>query len=204
MSAFLAARVSQQALAHAADMGRHVTNVPKRFGQDTVTHTKSVGHNIRDAAKNGNYIGAAMGVVGGAISLPVGTAFRAVGGVMSLPGAAMGAVTRKPQTPRERAAAYAAAANEKWLGERGLRAQLVDTEELARIAGLPLTRLMELAGESADRSAASQIHALKEYINEIETFAGSKLDLGPNTLWLMVLQAGGTAPVTKVQRDVKR
>jgi hypothetical protein len=133
MSAFLAAKVSQQALSHAADMGRHFTNVPKRFGQGTVDHTKSVGNPIRDRAKSGNYVGAAMGVVHGAISLPVGTAFRAVGSVLSLPGAAIGAVTHKPQKPKERAAAYAAAANEKWLGVRGLRALFVDTEELAKI-----------------------------------------------------------------------
>jgi hypothetical protein len=136
-------------------MGRHVTNVPKRFGQGTVEHAKSVGHNIRDAAKSGNYVGAAMGVVGGAISLPIGTAFRAVGAAVSLPGAAIGAVTQKPQTPRERAAAYAVAANEKWLGVRRLQAQLVDTAELARIAGLPVTRLLDLAGASSDVNSST-------------------------------------------------
>lgn len=203
MSAFLAAKVSQQALAHAADIGRHVTNVPKRFGQSTSEHAKSVGHNIRDTAKSGNYVGAAMGVVGGAIALPIRTAFRAVGSVLSLPGATIGAVTHKPQTPRERAAAYTAVANQKWLGVRGLRAQLVDTEELASIAGLPATEMMRLARDSADRTAASQIFALEGYISGLDISTGSKLDLGTNTLWLMILQDGGQTPALEVRRDGK-
>lgn len=90
----------------------------------------------------------------------------------------------RPQTPRERVAAYAAAANEEWLGARGLRAQLVDTAELARIVGLPVSTLLDLAQSSPDRSAMGQISALKEYISELE--AGSTLDLGAATVWLMV------------------
>lgn len=105
ISAFLAAKVSEQAVAHAADIGRHVNNVPKRFGRHTVDHAKSIGHHIRDSAKSGNYIGAAMGAVGGAISLPIGTAVRAVGATLSLPGTAISAGVKKPLTPRERAAA---------------------------------------------------------------------------------------------------
>jgi len=201
MSAFLAAKVSEQAVSHAADIGRHVTNVPKRFGQNTVGHAKSIGHNIRDSAKSGNYLGSAMGVVSGAIMLPVGTALRAVGAVVSLPGAAISAATQRPQTPRERASAYAAAANEKWLRVRGLRAQLVDTAELARTVGLPVTRLLDLAHTSRDSSAAGQIAALKEYILELETFEGSTLDLGANTLWLTIFKEGGASPAMDVKGD---
>ena len=85
MSAFLAAKVSEQAISHAADIGRHVTDVPKRFGKDVVAHAKGIGHDIRDSAKDGNYVGAAVGVVRGAIGIPVGTALRAVGATVSLP-----------------------------------------------------------------------------------------------------------------------
>lgn len=194
MSAFLAARVSERSLAHAADMGRHVTNVPKRFGQGSVEHAKLLGNNIRDNASRGNYVGAAMGVVGGSISLPIGTALRAVGAAVQLPGAALGAVMQKPKTPRERAVAYAAAANEEWLGMRGLQVQLVDTAELARISGCSVTRLLDLASASGDLGAAEQIDALKEYVIELELSAGSTLELGPNTLWLMVLQEDVVAP----------
>jgi hypothetical protein len=195
MSAFLAAKVSEQAVSHAADIGRHVTDVPKRFGQHTVGHAKHIGHDIRDSAKSGNYVGAAMGVVHGTIMLPVTTALRAVGATLSLPMTAINAATKKPLTPRERAAAYAAAANEKWLGMRGLQAQLVDTAELARTVGLPMTRLLDLARTGRDRSATGQIEALKEYICELETFEGSSLDLGANTLWLLISKEGGAAPV---------
>lgn len=193
ISAFLAAKVSEQAVAHAADIGRHVTDVPKRFGEGTVDHAKHVGHKIRDSAKSGNYAGAAVGVVGGAIGLPVGTAFRAVGAAVSLPFAAIRGVTSKPQTPRERATAYAEAANKKWLVQRGLRAQLVDTAELARTAGIPVTRLLDLARASGDSSAAVQLGSLKEYLSELEVFTGSKLELGANTLWLTIVPEVGTA-----------
>ncbi|KAE9374906.1 hypothetical protein N431DRAFT_438292 [Stipitochalara longipes BDJ] len=192
MSAFLAAKVSEQAVAHAADVGRHVGNVPKRFGKDTVRHAKEVGQNIRDSAKSGNYVGAAMGTVSGAIFLPVGAALRAVGATISLPFTAMHAVAQKPQTPMERATAYAAAANEKWLSARGLKAGLVDTAELARMVDLPVSRLLNLASSSKDRGAAGIIDALKEYIAELETFEGSSLNLGANTLWLVVLEQDTT------------
>jgi len=202
-SAFLAAKVSEQAVAHAADIGRQVGNVPKRFGKETAQHAKHVGHNIRDSAKSGNYFGAAMGVVGGAISLPVGTAIRAVGATISLPFTAIHAVAHKPQTPRERAVAYAAAANEKWLGARGLKAGLVDTAELARMLDVPVSKLLDLASASTDRGAIVQIGALKEYIAELESFEGSSLSLGPNTLWLIVLEEtpSVTAPATSEGRN---
>ena len=194
MSAFLAAKVSEQAVSHAADIGRHVTNVPKRFGKDTVVHAKHVGHTIRDSAKSGDYVGAAMGAVHGVISLPIATAMRAVGATISLPMTAISATMQKPQTPRERAVAYAAAANKKWLGMRGLQVQLVDTGELARTVGLSTTKLLDLARTARDRSAIGQIEALKDYICELETFEGSTLDLGANTLWLMISKEGVATP----------
>ena len=205
MSAFLAAKVSEQAVSHAADVGKHVTNVPKRFGKDTVVHAKHVGHTIRDSAKSGDYVGAAMGVVQGVISLPIATAMRAVGATISLPMTAISASMQKPQTPRERTVAYAAAANKKWLGMRGLQAQLVDTAELARTVGLSMTRLLDLARTGRDRSATGQIEALKDYTCELETFEGSTLDLGANTLWLMISKEGFAtlSPASAPAPDVK-
>jgi hypothetical protein len=176
-----------------------------RFGQDTVEHAKAVGRGIRDAAERGNYVGAATGAVGGAIALSLGTAFRAVGAAMSLPGTAVGAVTQKPRTPKERAAVYAAAANEKWLSMRVLRAELMDTPELARNVGLPMTRLLGRVHASADRSAAGQINALNEFVCElVETNAESTLDLEESTLWLIIFQEGSAAPATEVKGDGNR
>ncbi|KAK1762327.1 hypothetical protein QBC33DRAFT_501438 [Phialemonium atrogriseum] len=196
MSAFLAAKVSDQALAHAAAIGRHVSQVPKRFGQDTKDHAKAVGRGIRDSVRSGSVVGTAVGVIGGLVTLPLGTALRAVGAAASLPVAAVGAVTQKPRTPRERAEAYAAAANEKWFGVRGLCARLVDTPELARIGGVPVTRLLDVAGGCSDRSAEAQIGALNGYVTELETAKGAQLELGANTLWLMIFQEG-SAPASE-------
>jgi hypothetical protein len=107
---------------------------------------------------------------------------------------AISASMQKPQTPRERAVAYAAAANKKWLGMRGLQAQLVDTAELAKTVGLSTTRLLDLARTGRDRSAIGQIEALKDYMCELETFEGSTLDLGANTLWLTISKEGVATP----------
>ncbi|MCJ1308952.1 hypothetical protein MMC25_002607 [Agyrium rufum] len=193
MSAFLAAKVSEQAVAHAADIGRHVTDVPKRFSQGTVSHAKSIGNHIRTRSKNGNYLGAAVGAIGGSIALPVGTVFRGVGAVVSLPFAAVNGIAQKPATPRERAAAYAAAANEKWLGVRGLHAHLVDTEDLASMLGVSPTGLVDLAHASNDRTAAGQLDALSEHVEKLEVFSESTLDLGAESLWLLVWQDDGAA-----------
>jgi hypothetical protein len=121
--------------------------------------------------------------------LPVGTALRAVGATVSLPFAAINAVAQKPQTPRERATAYAAAANEKWLSARGLKAGLVDTAELARMVELPVSKFLDLASASRDSGAIGMIDALKQYIAELEIFEGNTLSLDANTLWLVVLES---------------
>ncbi|PYH98945.1 hypothetical protein BO71DRAFT_394728 [Aspergillus ellipticus CBS 707.79] len=195
LSAFLAARVSDQALAHAADIGRQVGTVPKRLGQGTKDHARSIFKtNIRDRARSGNYVGAAFGVVGGAITLPVGTALRAVGATVSLPGTAIRAVAQKPQTPRERAAAYAAAATMKWFRPRGLQAQLVDANTLASMVGLGgtaqlLERVERAAAAARDGSAAVQMAGLYEYVCPLEIFSGSTLELGGSNLWLIVTRA---------------
>ncbi|OOG00376.1 hypothetical protein ASPCADRAFT_135975, partial [Aspergillus carbonarius ITEM 5010] len=191
LSAFLAARVSDKALAHAADMGRHILTGPKRFAQGTRDHARSIKENIHGAAKDGNYVKAALGVVGGAIRLPVGTALRAVGATVSLPGGAVRAVTQKPQTPRERAAAYAAAATEKWLLARGLRAELVDTVGLAGLVGVGTEEILVRGREDTKGgSAREQVRALEGWVAPLEVFTGSTLDLGVESLWLVVLEEG--------------
>ncbi|RAL08849.1 uncharacterized protein BO97DRAFT_408094 [Aspergillus homomorphus CBS 101889] len=190
LSAFLAAKVSDQALAHAADIGRQVGDVPKRFGQGTLDHARAVKNNVRDAARDGRFVSAALGAVGGAITLPVGTALRAVGATVSLPGAAVRAVAQKPQSPGERAAAYVAAANVKWLRERRLRACLADTASLARRLGWgdDAVRLLERAHAVAngEGSAAAQLAALEDCLCPLEVFTGSTLHLGVDMLWLVV------------------
>ncbi|KAI1392674.1 uncharacterized protein F4822DRAFT_137519 [Hypoxylon trugodes] len=188
LSGFLAATVSEKAISHAAEIGQHIGDVPKRFGKETLAHIKHTGHNISDSAKKGNYIGAATRVVGGAIALPVATAIRAAGAVVSLPFAAIGAVTKDPKTPRERAVAYAAAANVKWLHSRGLEAHLLDTAELGHNLGLPLNELLQLGRANKDADAAGKLALLGTHIAELKVRMAANLEIGANTLWLVVME----------------
>lgn len=189
LSAFLTAKVSDKAIAHAGDIGRHLGSAPKSFGQGVARNAKSAGQRIRDNAKQGNIVGTATSVVGGAVSLTLGTVFGAVGTIMAMPGAAVGAVARKPQTPLERAAAYAHVANKDWLNPRGLYAQILDTQQLCRITGLEDPRqLIETAGEGKSQSAADQLQRLERYLCELQIENAGKLDLGIKTLWLVVKQ----------------
>ncbi|KAI1378569.1 hypothetical protein F4677DRAFT_371576 [Hypoxylon crocopeplum] len=190
LSGFLAATVSEKAVSHAAEIAQHIGDVPKRFGKETLAHAKATGHAISDSAKKGNYIGAATRVIGGTIALPLGTAFRAVGAVLSLPFAAVGALTKDPKTPKERAVAYAAAANVKWLHKRGLEAHLLDTTELSQVLGLPVSELLQAAYATKDPSAAAQLAALGTHIAELEVRTPTALQLGASTFWLVVAQKG--------------
>ncbi|KAH6643381.1 hypothetical protein BKA67DRAFT_542340 [Truncatella angustata] len=186
MSAFLAAKVTDRAVSHAADVAKEVGNVPKRFGKNVASHAKSIGRNISDRAKKGNIVGAAFGVIGGAISLPVSTAIGAVGAVVSLPGTAANAVAQNPRTPRERAAVYAAVANKDWFGPRHLHAQLLDTYELARLLGVSSNEILEgaLQGKSAD--AETQLRSLRTHLSDLQLDQHTTLRLGERTLWLVI------------------
>ncbi|KAI0837171.1 hypothetical protein F5Y06DRAFT_272137 [Hypoxylon sp. FL0890] len=191
LSGFLAATVSEKAVSHAAEVGRHIGDVPKRFGKATLAHAKETGHYISDSAKKGDYIGAAMRtIIGVGVSLPVATAVRAAGAVVSLPFAALNAVTRDPKTPKERAVAYAAAANVKWLHRRGLQATLLDTAELSQVLGVGVDEFLQSTRASKDVGAAGQLAALGSYIAELDVRTLGPLELGVGTFWLVVTQKG--------------
>ncbi|KAI1136062.1 hypothetical protein F5Y05DRAFT_392786 [Hypoxylon sp. FL0543] len=191
LSGFLAATVSEKAVSHAAEVGRHIGDVPKRFGKETLAHVKDTGRDISDSAKKGNYIGAAVrAILGVGVALPVATAARAVGAVVSLPFAALNAVTKDPKTPKERAVAYAAAANVKWLHKRGLQAALLDTTELSQVLGVPADEFLQTARASKDAGAAAQLAALGPYIAELDVRTPGPLELGVGTFWLVVTHKG--------------
>ncbi|KAI1857794.1 uncharacterized protein JN550_013057 [Neoarthrinium moseri] len=187
LSAFLTAKVSDRAISHAADIGRHVGNVPKRFGKNVATHAKSIGREIAGNAKKGNIIGAAFGVIGGAISLPVATAFGAVGAITSLPASTASAVARKPQTARERAVAYTAVANKDWFNARNLQAQLMDTSELSQLVGMSTDRFLQLVASGKDESAEAQLGILRTNLAELELKGPATLAIAEKTLWLVVV-----------------
>ncbi|KAI1465423.1 uncharacterized protein F4812DRAFT_466376 [Daldinia caldariorum] len=191
LTGFLTATVSQKAISHAGDMAQHVGDVPRRFGKETMEHIKHSGRDIKESAKSGNVVGAAVRVVGATIGIPVATALRAAGAAVSLPFAALDAVGREPKTPKERARAYAAAANVKWLHRRGLHSLLLDTAELARdvLGGLSADEVLRTARRARDSSAPAQLAALAaRYIADLEIRTPLTLELGAGTLWLVVTE----------------
>ncbi|KAK8055745.1 hypothetical protein PG993_000972 [Apiospora rasikravindrae] len=186
-NAFLTAKVGDQAIQHAADMGRKIGDVPKWFGKETVAQAKQIRRDVSDQAKKGNYAAAGMGALGGSIALPVGTALRF------------------PRTPRERAAAYVAAANGKWFHGRGLDARLLDSEELAEAVGLSAGRMADLALEHRKGGAQGQMSALEEWIADVEVSAAESivtLDWGAKTLWLVIFS--GVPAVTETAKRTRK
>ncbi|KAK7970172.1 hypothetical protein PG996_001393 [Apiospora saccharicola] len=203
-NAFLTAKVGNQAVQHAADMGRKISDLPKRYSKDTVAQAKQIRRDVSDQAKKGNYIAASVGAIGGSIALPVGTALRIAGAAVMLPMTLMGSIAAKPKTPRERAAAYVAAANGKWFHGRGLDARLLDSEELAEAVGLPPGHLADLAREHRKGGAQAQMAALGGWIADVEVGAAESivtLDWGARTLWLVVLSG---VPVTETAKGKEK
>ncbi|KAH7027579.1 uncharacterized protein B0I36DRAFT_327400 [Microdochium trichocladiopsis] len=143
LSAFLTANVSEKALSHAADIGRQISDVPTDLGRSIADSAKSVGRGIAQSAKKGNIFGVATGLVGGAIGLTVGTGLKLAASATTLPGKAAIAVMSPPQTPGERAAAYALVANGKWLGQRGLMAQVLNSMQVAQLLGVSMEKLLQ-------------------------------------------------------------
>jgi hypothetical protein len=192
LSAFLAAKVTDRAVSHAAEVAKHWGRMPKQFGKNVAAHAKQVGRNISENAKKGNIIGAAFGVIGGAITLPISTALNAAGAVVSIPGTTVNAVTKKPQTPRERAVVYTTVANKDWFGPRHLYAQLLDTSELARLLGISSNQILEaaLSGKSAD--AEAQLNSLRAHLSEVTLDKPTNLRLGDKTLWLVIMKDNGS------------
>jgi hypothetical protein len=176
MSAFLTARVSKRAISHAGDIATELGRVPQRFGKDVAAHAKQTGRHIATSAKHFNPIGVVGGVVGGAISLTVGTTVRAIGSILHLPGTAIVAAAN-PQTPRGRAEMYATAANRDWFHPRGLHAQLFSTAELTGLIGVSVDEFLRAAG-SQPGNAAGKIRALQRWIGDLEIQeSGSSVEL---------------------------
>ncbi|KAK7752950.1 hypothetical protein SLS62_005109 [Diatrype stigma] len=216
VSAFLAARVSERALAHAADIGRAVGNVPLGIGKTVANRARHLGHSISERAKHGDILGVARGVIGGAVSLPVGAALGAVGAAVRLPGSAAVAVTRKPQTPRERVDAYLAVANKDWFGPRGLHTRILDTAQLAQFVGAPGSEagdgekagqhLIDIAGHARpNQPVETQLETLERYIGELEVIgSAASLEIGLESLWLVVLRKEEKDKVREKERNKEK
>lgn len=188
VSAFLTAKVSDRAISHAGDMAKHFVTPHKNVGKEIFSHTKHVGSDIAKSAKKGDIFGATFGAIGGIVTIPIFTALGIAGAAASLPGTAIGAIVKKPQTPGQRAAAYAAVANKKWLHARGLHAQMLDSNELAQLLGVPVLEFLKPAQQTKDRSAAGQLQTLEGHIAPLEIQqGGATLELETNTIWLVLV-----------------
>ncbi|RYP26990.1 hypothetical protein DL767_007853 [Monosporascus sp. MG133] len=196
LSAFLAATVSERAIAHAADVSREILHVggdvPRKLGRDVAAHAKSVSRGIADSVRKGSVLGAAAGLVAGAVTIPVNAALGATGAALRLPGSALAATSRRPLAPRERADAYVVLAGRDWLNPRGLEARLLDTRQLGELLGVPASRLVGTARGAEYGPAAARLGALATYISELEVQVSSEaLEIGNGTLWLVVTEKNG-------------
>lgn len=189
ISAFMTAKVSGRAISHAGDIAKNVGQQPVGYVQGVGNHAKSVGKNIVTNTKKGNIIGAASGVVGGAISIPLRAVFGAVGTIVNLPGRTIAAAVQKPKTPAERAVAYVAVANHDWLNKRGLHASLVNTEQLSEMVGVSVKALMEASAQgNKSAGALGPISALRDHIAHLEVNGPGVVDVTPETWWLTVVE----------------
>ena len=189
ISAFMTAKVGERAVNHAGDIAKTVGQQPVSYVKGVGNHAKSVGKNIVNNTKKGNIIGAAAGVVGGAISIPLGAVFGAVGTIVGLPGRTIAAAVKKPQTPAERAVAYVAVANHDWLNKRGLHASIVTTEQLSEIVGVSVKALLEASAEgNKSEGSLGPLSALSDYTAHLEVKGPGVVDIGKETWWLTVVQ----------------
>jgi hypothetical protein len=166
LSAFLTAKVSKRAISHAADIASTVVKMPQRFGKSVVDNAKSHTKEITMHARRGNVGGVINSVVGGIVGMTVGTATGLVGHVLSTPGNAA-IVASSPQTPRARAGSYAAAANKKWLQQRGLHAQLFSTFELCTLIDVSVQQFLGTVNGS-NNTSTDPLSDLKDCLEALQ------------------------------------
>ncbi|KAM0282375.1 hypothetical protein ACHAQH_003054 [Verticillium albo-atrum] len=181
LSAFLAAKVSDRALSHAADVAKQLGQGPTDRLKGVYTHAKDVGKGISQQARRGNVIGA--------ISVPLSAAFGLVGTVASLPGSAVMAVSKKPASQRDRATAYLAVANRDWFHARGLDAAILTTEELESLTGTSVLALIAtVSGKGEVKTAGEQLAALEGHFAKLEVLGSgsASLKVAGETLWVVL------------------
>ncbi|KAG8406422.1 hypothetical protein J3459_012161 [Metarhizium acridum] len=188
VSAFLTAKVSGRAIAHAGDMAKSLGEPPKNYGKSLVNHTKSVGKQLVKDARRFDVFGVAAGVIGGAISIPMHAAFGAVDTIFQIPGTAVSAISKTPRTPLQRAATYSAVASKDWLNARGLHAVLLDTRQLAEMIHVPGSKFLEMAAEGAKSgTAAATMCALGGHIEKLNMLEDEVVVLSDRSLWLVLV-----------------
>ncbi|KAK2590947.1 hypothetical protein QQS21_011366 [Conoideocrella luteorostrata] len=189
VSAFLTAKVSDRAIAHAGDVGRSVSGLPVNYGKNLANHTISVGKQIAKEAKRFNVLGVVGGVIGGVISIPMHAVSGVVGTIFQIPATALAAAVKTPKTPLERAATYAAVASKDWLNSRGLHAVLLDTKQLAEMIHMSPNKFLEVAsaGGKSSSSAAGTMCSLEQHVEKLKVLEEEVVLLNAKSLWLVLV-----------------
>lgn len=101
----------------------------------------------------------------------------------------IGAVTiiTPPLRRCERAAAYAAAINKKWLHCRGLQAQLMTSGEVAALTGISACEMYS-ARQCNNWSASEQIELAESRFEPLVLYKDCTLITSDKTLWLVILR----------------
>jgi len=165
MSAFLTAKVGKRAISHAGDIAASIGRVPKNLGKDVGNHVKDTFTRLGHTAKT-NPVGLVGGVIGATIGLTVGTAAKLVSSTVALPATAV-AAGANPKTPKERAEAYAIAANKDWFHKRTLHAEMMNTVQLAQLLHVSVQQILDTVN-SQSTTAEDQMNALRDLIEGVE------------------------------------
>lgn len=202
LSAFTSAKVSQKALQHASDVAVSMSNYQKEYA----TRVKRSVKNIGNSAKHLN----PFGVIGGTLGFIVGAATHVVSSILSTPARML----QKPQTPRQRALTYLAAANKDWFLQRGLHASLVDTKELAIGLDTSIDSIVQAAGRASSDSPNLILSSLEKWLAPIraqettlDTSVPESSKAGAEKLWRPQLQLGSQTlwlVLEHVEREDKR
>ena len=193
LAAFLAAKVSDRAVAHAADVASQIGLGPKSHFKHVVGHGRDVFRGIGTHAKKGNVGGVISGLISGAVTLPITTALGLTGAVTSLPAHTISAVTKKPLTGRQRAEAYVAVANKDWFNKRGIEAALADSGDVTELlGGVELSALRDAACAEKAETKDGLLGGFGGRLEKMElseavemTEAMGSFIVGPETLWLV-------------------
>lgn len=156
ISAILTATPSKRLLAHASDI---TTSVPKKLGKDLLSTTTTAGKNLGHSAKHLN----PFGVLGSVMGFTVGVTGAVVGSIFGAPGT----MATASRTSLERAEAYLAAANGKWLHGRGLHVALLGLPDVAVRVGSTPQQILEVAMAARAGGSVRQMAALRPWVGEM-------------------------------------
>ncbi|KEY69187.1 hypothetical protein S7711_01646 [Stachybotrys chartarum IBT 7711] len=202
ITAFLTAKVSKRALSYTTDVLKEMSGGGQRVYKEWVSHAKLVGTSMGKNAKKGNVVGLAANGVAGLISLPAHAALGLVVTAAALPGEAIAALFKAPSSPRRRVEAYLTVANKDWLLARGLKASVMDSNQLSELVGVPVVEIAKTGRMNAKgdiTKVEAQFAALDDHISALEIRGKeTALEVEATTLWLVV----SPIPVESLQEPV--